>query len=133
MDTATLTNVVVYAIQNKRYIEIDVESLDGSGHTVHIVAPFDIGTTDPELAENYKDNLFAFVREHVNPVSGQVEPRVVVFPIGKIRSARLYEEEFDPEVLYEMGRKFDDVDWRGRQYNLVPGRQWFVPKTGRVR
>jgi hypothetical protein len=133
MDTATLTNIVVYAIQNRRNIEIDVAGSDEKEHNMYVVAPFDIGTTDPELKENYKDNLFAFCYDHTNPVSGEVEPRVVVYPIGRIRAARLHDSEFDPNELYEMGRKFDDVDWRGRQFNLLSGRQWFVPSSGRVK
>jgi hypothetical protein len=130
MDTTTLTNIVVNAILQRRNIEIDYENPIVNERRKRVVSPFDIGTTDPDLKDNFKDNLYAFSEDHVNATTGKNEPKVLVFAIRNIHSARLLDSTFDPVELYQLGNENDDVDWRSRPFNLVPERSWFAQQVG---
>jgi hypothetical protein len=133
MKTDVITPLVEQAVRERRYIEIDYEHPDGTERRVRTVAPFDVGTADPEFRENFKDNLYAFSPDHTNRDTGKPEPQVMVFAIGKIHSARLLDATFDPEQLRAIGQEHDDLDWAERPFNLVPDRGWFVSSEARSR
>jgi predicted DNA-binding transcriptional regulator YafY len=133
MQTELFLPIAERAIRERRNIEIDYESPDGRERHKRIVSPFDVGSTDPELAERFKDNLYAFSPDHLNRDTEEPEPQVLVFAIGKVHSARLLDETFDPEQLRTISLQHDDVDWGGRDFNLVPDRGWFVPADLRSR
>jgi predicted DNA-binding transcriptional regulator YafY len=132
MQTEAITPLVETAIRERRMLEIDYEHPDGTNRGTRVVAPFDIGTTDPNLKANFKDNLYAFSADHMDPDTEEPQPHVLVFAIGRIHSARLLDQTFDPEQLRTAGLDHDPVDWAVRPFNLVSDRGWFVPTGART-
>lgn len=125
MNTQDLRPIAEQAIKERRQIEIDYEHVDGTERRKRVVAPFDIGTRDPRMADNFKDNLYAFSADHVNKDNDRPEPQVCVFAIAYVHSARLLDSPFDPEECRRTSLKHDSFDWGKRDFNLVPDRDWF--------
>lgn len=61
----------------------------------HKIAPFDIGTTNPETYERNKNNVYAYCYDHVDE-NGQIDPKVFAFNINIFILISENSQTFDP-------------------------------------
>lgn len=129
MDTQQLIAICETAIRERRELEFDYEKVDGEHRWGRVLAPFDIGSRNPEYRERNKDKLFAFSASHVNEKTGVSQPMVVTISIPLIARATILDSTFDPETLRQISKKNHPkgYDWGAVPdgYNIARNRGWF--------
>ena len=99
--------------------------MQGELYESNIIAPFDIGSTNPKTAHRVADLLYAYAYTHVDKKTAVPNPRVVSFNINNFLSMEPNGNTFDETELCDLHLQAANYDYRVFNFALLPGRDWF--------
>lgn len=123
LDYYLIKTVVEDAIINRKTLSMVYQKVGEEVPENYLVAPFDIGPTNPRTSKRYANTLFAFSFHHME--EGRTVPKVCAFSLDSIVSVSDADEAFDPARLAEIHRANSGYDYSACQFALVPNRNWF--------
>ena len=93
----------------------------------HVIAPFDIGSSNPHNAQKFSNNLYAYSYTRISEKTGLSDPKVVTFSISHFIQMQPNDETFDETDLCikNMEASPRRFDYRTYRFALLPERDWF--------
>lgn len=120
----TVAQLIEKAILNREVLSVTYQH-KGDGEIVsHVIAPFDIGTTNPKTRDRFKDNLYAYSYTHLDEAK-RSNPKVCVFNVECFISIEPSGEIFDEVDLAAKNLSATNYDYRSCRFALLPNRNWF--------
>jgi hypothetical protein len=113
------------AIFQRSVLAIQYKRVNDEAIVHHLVAPFDIGTTNPKRIEQSANNLYAYSYSRIDRKTNQPDPRVVTFNIQSFLEMAPNGDTFDETDLCIKNFQVTNYDYRTCNFALHPDRDWF--------
>ena len=119
--------IVTEAIQIRRVLSVRYQHTDGSEVAQHRIAPFDVGSTNPnmKIRERNADKLYAYSFTHRNEKTNLADPKVCSFDINHFLEILPTSETFDENQLTILNLQSTKYDYRTCHFALLPNRDWY--------
>lgn len=93
----------------------------------HTLAPFDIGSSNPQNVQKFANNLYAYSYTRISEKTNLPDPKVVTFNINNFILMQPNGETFDETDLCikNMNANPRRFDYRSYRFALLPERDWF--------
>ena len=124
MNKLGVVNIIKDAIVKKKILSITYQHVSDEEIVSHKMAPFDIGTTNPNTIEKNKNNLYAYCYNHKDK-NELLDPKVIVFNINNFISISETGDVFDPIKLTNNHRAKTSYDCRNCKFAIAPDRDWY--------
>lgn len=118
-------SAIVKAILDREILEIEYEHTVDQEVVKHRIAPFDIGSTNPDTAERFQNNVYAYSFTHVNSKTMLSDPKVCAFHIEHFIAVRPTGAFFDESELARLNLAATRYDYRVCKFNVARERRWF--------
>jgi hypothetical protein len=112
------------AIENRLVLSVIYQHTTDGERVVHKIAPFDIGSSNPQNRERFANNLYAYSFTHRNE-NNLPNPKVCAFNINNFLNIEETDEIFDETELAKLNFQTTRYDYRNCNFALLPNRNWF--------
>ena len=121
---STVTEIVRVAIDKRIVLDVTYHHTDGTEVVTHRLAPFDIGTTNPERVRQFVDSLWAYTYTHKDK-QGNPSPKVCRFDVKNFSRMDFSDDCFDETDLTDRNLIATNYDYRKCNFALLPDRHWY--------
>lgn len=116
---------ILNAIIERNVLSVRYQHVSDGQIVDHLIAPFDIGTTNPSRAAVSDDLVWAFCFTHIDPKTLRPDPRVLSLDAKQFVAIGDTGDDFDENELAEIHRNRTGYDYRNCRFAKVPERDWF--------
>lgn len=115
------------AIRDRTILEIKYSHVEDDEIVVHRVAPFDVGSTNPnpKIRERNGETVYAYSYTHIDDKTNQPDPKVTGFNGRRFIDIRNTGQTFDETELAILNFQSTKYDYRTCNFALLANRDWF--------